>query len=209
VSKRGKKQKGNRFGKTARRKWFSVHHYKTGQHFFTLIDEPVLLHQVKALLKELVPRRTGKSALEIGPGEDPFLEMEGFDSVVYLDKSLAVARNLKKHVSTRAHVAVGDIQALPFSKNQSFGVVVVNEVLTHIRPENRLAIIKNLSALTDRLFIIDRHRVQKSDPSVYVNFNELQTFLTTQGWTVTQTVIDTERFQNLDDSYTILTARKK
>jgi len=71
-----------------------------------------------------------------------------------LDSSIKLARNLKSR--TGETVVVGDARNLPFDQKQKFGLVLMNEVLTHIKPSERLKTIINISKIGNSIVVLDR-----------------------------------------------------
>lgn len=155
------RQKTNRVRWEIGKKWFNGKKlYRKGQPFRTLMEkmgynEIQLVHNK---IKALVPEPKKRTALEIGPGVMPVLQEFPFKERVFMDISLKLARNLKQTIG--GQVLVGDIRKIPLTAGkENFGVVVVNEVLTHILPSERTKAIAEIARISDSLLIIDRKQI--------------------------------------------------
>jgi hypothetical protein len=60
-------------------------------------------------------------------------------------------------------IIVGDIHNPPISKSRKFGVVVVNEVFTRVRPENREKVLEGLAERIVGLFITDKAQLSEEE----------------------------------------------
>lgn len=133
-----------------------------------------------AKIKKLVKSPSAVTALEIGPGDVPLISGLPFKKMVFLEASQHLAATLKKqeirmvHESgtssnrrlrvrpisksrrSRIRVIAGDVRKLPFLPSTHFGLSVMNEVLTHIRPADRVAVVQRLIQMSDAMLIIDR-----------------------------------------------------
>lgn len=212
--------------------WYDGTHYRRGQPFETFLNsshaptDERRMHVVTSLIHQLV-NPTKSSALEIGPGKKPVLSGIGFAKTVFLEQSPVILRRLLRQKENRAaHGIVGDVRALPF--HGKFGIVVMNEVLTHIQPIRRLEVIEQLSKRADSLLIIDRPQISINDlvlqylkkgqepPSstnlhrahiTMVDFSILEKFLHRIGWDVQQIQTQPQNWEMWD--YRILIAKKK
>ena len=155
--------------------WYSGVHYTYSQSFPTFARLTSGRKYLSNLLQRLVKEPANTTALEIGPGLSPLTTLLPFKKVFFLEKSKAVADDLgyskiKKRVNYRrvvedrikdssfenSRVIVGDLRALPFGLKTSFGVIIMNEVLTHVIPSERLSVIAELAEKTDRILLVDR-----------------------------------------------------
>lgn len=116
--------------------------------FFTLAT----FHKgmLREKLKKLVGEASKHDALEVGPGESPIISMLGFKNKTFLDVSHEMAKRYTGKVLT------GTLEEFPFKKSKRFGVIVANEVLNHIPPENRVNAVENLAEHAEHLMIVDR-----------------------------------------------------
>ncbi len=89
-------------------------------------------------MKDLVKNGNFKNALEIGPGKQPVIK--DIPNAVFLDASKFFLRG--KSLSKGERV-LGRVEHLPF-KDNSFDLVIANDVLTNVLPENR---VKSLSEM--------------------------------------------------------------
>lgn len=104
--------------------------------------------------------------LEIGPGRTPSVEniKERMgkdideDQVVYMDVK---QKFLEDKENTRIQGKLGE-RSLPFD-DKSFGPAILNEVLTHVEPEERKDAVKELARVADEIMITDRVR-EEDDP---------------------------------------------
>lgn len=165
------------FRRAGTRSWYNRTHYVHGQPFPTFLKgrQGPNLENVAFLAKrvrELVGDPSRCTALEIGPGDMPFLPILPFKKMVFLDQSHEILKKLpttrllypndyfpknatlEKKVDEKTRRVVGDIRRLPF--NARFDVIIVNEVLTHIRPRERLEVVRALTEHTDAFVILDR-----------------------------------------------------
>jgi len=158
ANRKGQRKQRNRKG--IGKEWYSRKLYWRGQPFITFMRtaghrETELMHEK---INELVPEPAKTTALEIGPGTNPLLSEFPFRERIFMDISMAIARNLK--TGRGAQVIVGDIRKIPFAKRkENFGVTVINEVLTHIKPSERARTVAEIAGVSDALLIIDREQV--------------------------------------------------
>ena len=132
-------------------------------------------------LRNLVHDARNSTALEIGPGTAPLIPQLPFKHMTFVEQSTALAKGLpytaiaapefgttswlKSHIFTgmperkNVRIVAADLRRLPFNENAHFDVGVMNEVLTHIPPSERLNALKKMAELSDHLLIIDRERV--------------------------------------------------
>lgn len=143
-------------------KWFghTKNFYKKGQPFLTLMRKANFMQKamIEKKIHDIVPDCTKRTALEIGPGMEPLIPSFGFKKTVFLDLSEAVAKKLKKKLPN-SKVLTGDLRKLPYEitkTKERFGTIVINEVLTHLSPLERIKAIQNIANLTDSIMIIDR-----------------------------------------------------
>lgn len=177
----------------------------------------------------LVPDPQEASALEIGPGTSPILPYFPFRETYFLEQSAEITRTLaeqekKRRTKTRSHFIVGDILKLPFSKTKRFDLVVMNEVLTHVRSSKRVGVVKKVASMSNALLIVERpqgsyaqflkqlypemfgQRTKTQLKDIYSTYTRIQPLvkmLKDVGWVVkTEKVISGE-------TYCILYARRK
>lgn len=89
------------------------------------------------------------------------------NSVDYSHLQRDVERGLLAHhpvefnkTDRRKHqIVIGDLGRLPFSDGALFGVVVLSEVLTHIRPAQRLKVIERIAGISKSILIVDRPQI--------------------------------------------------
>lgn len=120
--------------------------------------------------------------------------------------------------SKNTQIVVGDATALPFRKDIMHDLVVVNEVLTHVKPEERVKTLESIAALTGSILVVDRNRLplerishhprfteeNRFEMERQVDFNELRKALPDSRWEVkTIDVVHDEQV------YTILKAVRR
>lgn len=140
-------------------KWFNGQYYLFGQPFSTFARHERNREMLTARLKALVGKPSQSTALEVGPGDAPLLESLPFAERYYLDASPRLARDLKRmaRASQGSKIIAADLRQLPFAEDAEFDVAVLNEVLTHLRPAERIPAVTALARHTRRLLIVDRH----------------------------------------------------
>jgi hypothetical protein len=120
--------------------------------------------------------------------------------------------------SKNTQIVVGDATALPFRKDVMHDLVVVNEVLTHVKPEERVKTLESIAALTGAILIVDRNRLplerishhprfteaNRLEMERQVDFNELRKALPTNEWHVQTIEVTSEK-----QAYTILKAVRR
>ncbi len=144
------------------RHWFksSKKFYQAGQPFQTFVRKASFRQQemLEKKIRKIVPELEKRAALEIGPGQEPLISKLDFKKIVFLDLSKAIADKLKASIR-QSEIIVGDIRKLPptiTKTKERFGTIVINEVLTHLIPSERIKAIQNMLNLTDSILIIDR-----------------------------------------------------
>ncbi len=215
-----------------RNAWYDGTHYQHTQPFATFLTcrGKIVQKSLSILKKEintLIPTPSRATALEIGPGLAPVLPFFPFRETYYLEQSPTIAQklakqNLLKKTKTISHFIVGDIQKLPFSNHTRFDLVVMNEVLTHVPPAQRVRVLKKIASLSLAILLVERpqptytkflHSLypemrQSRTPvqlrgiySAYTRFQPLISMLRKEGWRVsTQKVV-------FGETYLILSAR--
>ena len=154
--------------------------YRERMPFHTFAEVSETQRMLAQKLRSLVPNPEETAALEIGPGKIPLIPQLPFKKLVFVEQSPALAKNLpfteiadnawgvdfwwKRPFfegSKRSNVQViaGDARRLSFRRGTSFSVGVLNEVLTHIRSSERLAVVKRLQSMCTSLLIVDRERI--------------------------------------------------
>ncbi len=93
-------------------------------------------------MKELIKNGNFKNALEIGPGKQPVIK--DISNAVFLDASKFFLRG--KAISKGERV-LGRVEHLPF-KDNSFDLVIANDVLTNVRPENRVKALSEMARVS-------------------------------------------------------------
>jgi hypothetical protein len=115
-----------------------------------------------------------ESALEIGPGNVAALEHippEWIPQRTFADFSPGILEALKKR-GVRGRMVVADVnKPLPLDPH---GIVVMSEVLTHIKPENRAEVAARVARLAKHeLVITDRKLVPGEGQRTHVDLDEL------------------------------------
>ncbi len=166
------------------RAWYTGAHYKQKQPFKTYLlgwrgtPDPTKVSFIASEIRGLVPNPQKATALEIGPGEIPVSALVPFRRLYFMDRSPAIVKGLaktklpvpdtppgqsrvgynevgfRKLVGKRARLVVGDIQNLPFGN--VFDIVVMNEVLTHLRPRERLKALRVIADHAKSILLIER-----------------------------------------------------
>ena len=140
--------------------------YSTGQDYntFAVDYNGEFENQVRWLRSKLPLNTLGDfRAMEIGAANQPMISRLNCGEHIFCDISAAcldsarVSHALINPSSKNARFVNGDLRK-GFSQftNGEFGVIVVNEILTHIVPEQRNAAIDELARLGQRIFLIDR-----------------------------------------------------
>lgn len=101
-------------------------------------------------LLELVGNPSEYDALEIGPGEAPVIKSLDFKRKVFMDVSHEMAKNLPRPAVTAR------VEDLPVRQGKVFGAVVVNEVLTHVHPDDRARVVKEIAGKARHVLVLDR-----------------------------------------------------
>ena len=148
-------------GKAERDGWFNPHD-RVGKGLIsprTLMSH--MAHEVVPRFREFIRNPENMTALEIGPGVNPLANRLPFKSVTYLegDSERSGLRGQKARIRRgespeKPRFVVGLMQRPPF--NNVFGVCIVNEVFTHIRPKRRIAALRKAMKISNNIFIIDR-----------------------------------------------------
>jgi hypothetical protein len=105
------------------------------------------LDRVRDVVREAVVAIAPRLTLEIGPGDAPVTQ--GVGRVVFLDLVPVFLRRLPEELRVQA-----DLFAAPFAPG-TFDLVVVNDVLTHIRPEERPRALTAIAALGRRVVLFN------------------------------------------------------
>lgn len=136
--------------------------YAQGDKFgvtFAKFFRPYLQKNIGALIRGKDPKKM--AALEIGPGAKHTIGNMGFRENYFMDVSKEVLDSLKKELGREglgrnSKFILGKLEELPLGKGRRFGLVVANEVLTHVRPGDRLKAVSGLADRADFLVITDR-----------------------------------------------------
>lgn len=169
------------------RRWYSGAHYEYGQYYSTFIQsggQPRTenIQLLDARMKQLVPTPQTTVALEIGPGNFPFIERFPFKQKVYVEQSeriaqkLQMASGIREYSAEKSPVVRATIRELPFAPGRRFGVVVLNEVLTHVDSAERLKVIKQIASHTNSILLVDRPYPAAGSPLWPVSPGEISTF---------------------------------
>ena len=136
-------------------RWFDTLYYDRGiQPFTTFLRNNANKQVAIDLLKNFLAKPEEAIALEIGPGSDPLITLLPFKEHHFIEHSEKLARSIR---SKQGHlVEIVDIRKHLFRIRRNLGVVVVNEVFSHIKPSERVEVLKKLAEVTQTLFIIDR-----------------------------------------------------
>lgn len=105
-------------------------------------------------------------ALEVGPGTRPVLTRLPFRRVVLLEKSPQLAEKLSGASRDGTEVIAGDIHDVDPRGHGLFDVGFLCEVLTHVRPSERLAFVERLSDLTQGMVLVDRTKPRRRETLV-------------------------------------------
>ncbi|MBI5635595.1 hypothetical protein HY993_01380 [Candidatus Micrarchaeota archaeon] len=164
------------------RRWFEKTLYQDMTVFPTMSDHPAFHHFIVSKIRELVPNASEETGVEIGPGHNPVLPALPFKKMLFVDLSKPLAGNLQntmipirrdapdrgfdyvpfsKLAQGRSIAVVGDIRRLPLSVEKKAGLIVVNNVLTHIKPGERNKVVAGLAEKTRALLIVDNHYESK------------------------------------------------
>ena len=153
--------------------------------------------------------------------QDPLYEFLDFKG-----SASSPIRSFKGLTGKKASIVVGDVRALPFKPSAKFDLVVLNEVLTHVRPQERTKVIEQIAKKANSILILDRPQISlkelrkiREKPYYYheLSMAELRSFQATlvffpriikilehNGFEV-----QTKTYGDGMDSYTILRAKKK
>ncbi len=144
--------------------WYDGSHYTKKQPFATFLTchgemIPENLKFTLKKIKALVPEIKNSIALEIGPGLAPVILHLSFHTSYLVEQSKEMVRTLsKKEKRKNVHYLVGDISHLPKSLPKVVDIVVMSEVLTHVRPAKRISIVKKIARMSSSLLIVERPR---------------------------------------------------
>ncbi|GEM_PF-2451230 len=164
------------------RQWKTGRHFVKGQPFHTF----ALVHRnrqfINAEMRKLVPKPENTTALEIGPGISPVIQGLPFKEYFLLEQSPGLAKELQRTVegetthsrvffpqslpsdyAKKWHIMDGRIEKLNFGQNERFGLVVANEVFTHVLEKDRMSAFRGISEKADALLVIDRPVVRLED----------------------------------------------
>lgn len=169
--------------KEIKENWFNGKLYEKGQPFPTFINSDYAnFIFLKKEIKKFLVNPQKMTALEIGPGNLPITPFTEFKKMFFLEKSRKISEKLKrtriavkavkkkgsaeisfdfflpKEKTKKMHIITGDLSNLPFKKEKKFDFVLLEEVLTHIEPKNRINTIKKIMDLTDSIIIVDRKK---------------------------------------------------
>jgi len=139
------------------RNWFNGAYYRHGQPWTTFAKDTSNREKLKIHLMSMVDEPKKRTALEIGAADSAVVTMLPFKKVFLMDRSHTLTKESKSLGTTVNAVAVtGDIRRLPFKKDTKFEVIVVNEVLTHLRPTVRIDAVRELTKHCNSMLLVDR-----------------------------------------------------
>jgi len=176
-------------------------------------------------------------ALEIGPGMVPHTIGMGYGHVYLVDNARswqewarenieAAQQNLKKfphlkiHPGTKLHWVHGDLRNLraagdlPLDERRRFDMTTLVEVLTHIHPDERERVLRDISRYTDKLVIFDRRSDKQGierHPE-YVDANATEVLLRELGFKPKLHKIGIDIYTKsgvVQEPYFVITARRR
>lgn len=139
--------------------WFTGERFREIQPFQTLARTWGGSRAIRKHLRKLVGNPAEHTALEVGPGDAPLIHALDFHHATFLEASPALASALERTLQnsrTRHSIVVGD--ARTHEPQERYGVIVLPELLTHLRESERLRVVRKFAGATDRLMIVDRPR---------------------------------------------------
>ncbi|MBI5553965.1 MAG: hypothetical protein HY917_04465 [Candidatus Diapherotrites archaeon] len=129
--------------------WFNPrYHQRKFPHHGTLMQQPEGKALVRQALQGLHPNPAG-SAVEIGPGRAPLLAELPFREKTFVDVNPEVLKGIKTGKKVRA-----DIRS--FTLKNTTELTIINEVLTHIPPSERIKVVEALAEKSQAILIVDR-----------------------------------------------------
>ncbi|MFH1225277.1 MAG: class I SAM-dependent methyltransferase [Candidatus Diapherotrites archaeon] len=151
-------------GRTPKKGWkfFSTYYYRKGEQPFRtyLTSAWENLPKISEKIKSLVPNPERSTAIEIGPALIPVLQYHPFKEKIYVEGSPALAARIKKGGHAKgSKIISGNIRNLPLLRRIKADIIVANEVLAHIWPEERLQTVADIAGRTNALLIIDRLKI--------------------------------------------------
>lgn len=188
---------------TRGKNWYSNRIYEHDQPFGTLVRSSPrqIIFLLSQKMSALIPHPERATALEIGPGKIPILNVLPFRKMYFMERSEALANYVNNQsiqwvpdattqraytlpvlpsVREKMTVLRGDLNHLPFSSKAQVDLVVLNEVLTHISPSKRSEVVRELALRSKGMIIVDRPQeyfgdvLKKLDASERARLNELK-----------------------------------
>lgn len=144
--------------------WFNPSKFYSEGYPHSMMSVLYETPEINELLQELLAEY--ESALEIGPGEIPVIEK--VTNREYFDISPRILRGKEKYT-------IGDVtKGLPFSDNL-FDVVVLCDILTHIKPEKRRFVLEESMRVGKHVLLFEYtdYRFDKPIPRVESQPNSL------------------------------------
>ncbi|MEK6820964.1 MAG: class I SAM-dependent methyltransferase [archaeon] len=230
--------KPQRFGAA----WYRGDHYREKQPYLTLAaharEHNEFREVIDSALTYAAPNSRKTSVLEIGPGDAPIAENISFRERIYIDQAQGLLNEIKtrrekyetarervtgiKRVRPRVYVQ-GKLEQLPIRSR--VGTIIMNEVLTHIKPNERLRVIQRLVPQTDGFVIVDRpqlpieklreihraiagrgtfeHELRKLQ-ATYVRFKPIIAYIRNSGFDTQVSLVSIDETQ-----YVVFAARRK
>ena len=160
------------------KEWFTGGHYHHRQPFQTFAFKRSTREYLVKVMRALVPNPRTTTALEIGPGQAPVIQALPFRKFYALEQSPALANELHRTVrgelthsrflfpnyigsdyAKKWHIFTGSVEHIQFKPEERFGLVVANEVFTHVLPKNRINALEKITDMADSILIVDRPTV--------------------------------------------------
>jgi hypothetical protein len=130
------------------RDWFTGRYYEKPHQPSTLLKNK----GIKRELEALVARKSKGPALEIGAVKRGVIGK--IKERTYADLMLGQLKLVNPRL--KGNRARATVVRLPF-KDRSFGIAVANEVLTHVRPAQRVDAIREMARVADSIVVTDRY----------------------------------------------------
>lgn len=141
-----------------RNTWHSGKLYTENQPFTTFSQNSNARVALAKMAQSLIKEPENARALEIGPGNAPILNSVKCMEKIFLDSSHAIANTLKTGKKGDSQFVVGHMRELPFNQKTFFDTIIASEVLTHIIPSERLAVVNELAQRANSLLIVEREK---------------------------------------------------
>src|SRR3989338_4849360 len=133
--------------------------YETG-YYHTLVQHAGqrLANFLSERLRKSWVKPEEATGVEFGPGLSPLAPALGFKQMVFVDSSRRMIGRLQEMAATRKakNVVVwhNDIRGFDQRVPEN-SVAIVSEVLTHLRPSERLGVLERLATRFDRIYLVD------------------------------------------------------